>query len=122
MRAAARRVADLLQLPQDWLNDAAKGYMLRVDLGQLVFQSPALTVYAASTAQLLAMKLWAWRDDQDYDDAEKLLRALLREGPDLQQAEVWKMVEQFLPDSERLKPSYALQDLWERCFDVHSEV
>jgi hypothetical protein len=113
MRAAAERVAARLGLPADWLNDGAKGYMLKIDLGPIVFQSSSLMVYAASSLQLLAMKLWAWRDDQDIEDAERLLAAVLAEQPGLTQPELWAKIEQFLPATERLKPSYALDDLWQ---------
>jgi len=113
MRAAAERVAARLGLPTDWLNDGAKGYMLKIDLGPIVFRSPSLMVYAASSLQLLAMKLWAWRDDQDIEDAGRLLAAVLAEHPGLTQQELWAKLEQFLPAAERLKPSYALDDLWQ---------
>ena len=81
MRTAAAQVAARLGLPTDWLNDGAKGYMLKIELGPIVFQSPSLMVYAASSLQLLAMKLWAWRDDQDIEDAGRLLAAVLAERP-----------------------------------------
>ena len=113
MRAAAAQVAARLGLPTDWLNDGAKGYMLKIELGPIVFQSPSLMVYAASSLQLLAMKLWAWRDDQDIEDAGRLLAAVLAERPGLTQLELWAKLEQFLPAAERLKPSYALEDLWQ---------
>jgi hypothetical protein len=113
MRAAAQRVAINLDLPLDWLNDGAKGYMLGLDLGPVVFEAENLIVYAASNLQLLAMKLWAWRDDQDFDDAARLLGAILALSPNLTREEIWTKVEDFLPPAERLKPSYALEDLWQ---------
>src|SRR3954447_25798497 len=113
MRAAAKRVAVRLGLPADWLNDGAKGYMLNVDLGPVVFEAENLIVYAASNAQLLAMKLWAWRDDQDFEDAARLLEAILAASPGLTREELWARLEHFLPAAERLKPSYALEDLWQ---------
>ena len=61
LRTAAETVADSLGLPTDWLNDGAKGYLVGVSAGKVLYQSPVLTVRAASVAQLLAMKLAAWR-------------------------------------------------------------
>ena len=87
--------------------------MLSVDLGPVVFETENLVVYAASNVQLLAMKLWAWRDDQDFEDAARLLEAILASSPDLTREELWARLEQFLPAAERLKPSYALEDLWQ---------
>src|SRR5258705_170032 len=73
VRAAAARVAHHLDLPEDWLNDGAKGYLVSVTRGEVLYESPFLTVHAASLAQLLAMKLAAWRDAVDRDDARLLL-------------------------------------------------
>src|SRR5215212_9379385 len=55
VRAAAEAVADRLGLPGDWLNDGAKGYLVGITTGEILYDSSALTVRAASTAQLLAM-------------------------------------------------------------------
>ena len=113
MRAAAQRVAGRLGLPPDWLNDGAKGYMLKIDLGPVVFEAENLIVYSASNLQLLAMKLWAWRDDQDFEDSARLLESILASSPDLTREELWEKLEPFLPAAQRLKPSYALEDLWQ---------
>jgi hypothetical protein len=77
VRAAVRRVASALDLPDDWLNDGAKGFMHATEKGSCVFSAPNLAVFAVPIAQLLAMKCWAWRDEQDYEDAERLLACLL---------------------------------------------
>jgi predicted nucleotidyltransferase len=58
---------------RDWLNDGAKGYLVGVTKGEVLYESRALQVRAASTAQLLAMKLAAWRDAIDRSDAKLLL-------------------------------------------------
>lgn len=76
VRKAAAQVAADLNLPDDWLNDSAKGYLEGVTKGDLLHESPFLTVYAASIPQLLAMKLSAWRDAIDRDDARLLLQQL----------------------------------------------
>ena len=76
--------------------------MLSFDLGPVVFETENLVVYAASNVQLLAMKLWAWRDDQAFEDAARLLEAILASSPDLTREEPWAKLEQFLPAAERL--------------------
>jgi len=106
--AAAEEVAAALDLPDNWLNDAAKGYMHGLTLGPVVLDTPTLHVRAPSTAQLLAMKLSAWRDDLDIEDA----RTLLKEGGN-DREELWRQVEQHLVRGRELKARYAFEDLWE---------
>lgn len=108
VRAAAERVAERLQLPPDWLNDGAKGYLVGITTGETLYDSAALTVRAASTPQLLAMKLAAWRDAIDRDDARLLLSQLIGSAD-----EIWAAVKPFIPLHELDKASYAFDDLWE---------
>ena len=62
---AARRVAEQLSLPDDWLNDAVKSFAPGNDPNrQIVLSTPSLEVAAASPEYLLAMKLLASRVDQ----------------------------------------------------------
>ena len=75
VREAAAQVARDLDLPDDWLNDAAKGYFVTVSEGPIVYESTALLVRAVTMEQLLAMKLAAWRDAIDRSDASVLLQA-----------------------------------------------
>lgn len=108
MRAAIARVAERLELPEDWMNDAAKGFFVGVSSGEALYQSEFLVARAASTVQLLAMKLAAWRDAIDRDDARLLLSKVSgsMEG-------VWELVKPFVPPPQLDKASYAFQDLWE---------
>jgi hypothetical protein len=65
---AARRVADSHGLPEDWLNDAVKGFLHGNDPDAVpVLDAPGLRVDVASPRYLLAMKLLAARDE-DVDD------------------------------------------------------
>jgi hypothetical protein len=107
-RAAAALVAGRRGLPEDWLNDAAKGFLVNLELGDAVYESPALKVFAASTHQLLAMKLMAWRDAVDRADARLLLMA---SGGDARA--IWDSVARFVPAAWVDKAWYAFQDLWE---------
>ena len=47
--------------PDHWLNDAAKAYLIGLSVGEIVFSAPGIIVKRPSFAQLLAMKLSAWR-------------------------------------------------------------
>jgi Nucleotidyltransferase of unknown function (DUF6036) len=108
VRAAAEAVANRLDLPADWLNDGAKGYLVTVSAGQVLYESRSLTVRAASTAQLLAMKLAAWRDTIDRADAKLLLDQMSGSS-----AEIWAAIAPFVPSNHHDKASYAFEDLWE---------
>lgn len=93
----------------DWLNDAAKGFLVGVSEGPVLLTAPGIVVRRPSTAQLLAMKLCAWRDQTDIDDARRLLREL--RGSDA--AVVWSQVLPYLLRGRELKAQYAFEDLWE---------
>jgi Nucleotidyltransferase of unknown function (DUF6036) len=108
LRRAAKRVASALDLPENWLNDGAKGYLNGVLPGKVLLDRPSLLVRALAPQQLLAMKLSAWRDDMDIADAKVLLREFSGE-----RAEVWGLVEPFLVPGRELKARYAFDDLWE---------
>lgn len=108
MRDAAARVGKRLGLPEDWLNDGAKGYVHGLALGDVVFESAALRVRMLAVPQLLAMKLSAWRDDLDIADARLLLSKLPGE-----KGEVWGLIEAYLVPGRELKARYAFDDLWE---------
>jgi hypothetical protein len=66
---AARAVADRQGLPEDWLNDAVKGFLPGADPAATVFMDhPALRVRVASPTYLFAMKAMAARAERDADD------------------------------------------------------
>jgi len=106
--AAARQVASRLALPEDWLNDGAKGFLHGVARGEVVFQTPVLVVRALAPQQLLAMKLSAWRDDLDIEDA-RLLLSKIGGGKE----EIWGQIEPYIIPGHQLKCHYAFEDLWE---------
>jgi len=111
VREAVVKVARELELPEDWLNDSAKGYFVGVSEGDVVYESESLLVRAVSTEQLLGMKLAAWRDAIDRADARLLLSQL--EGSAEQ---TWAQVEPFVPRGQVDKASYAFDDLWEAMY------
>ena len=61
VRELARQVAEENDWPEDWLNDGAKGYLVGISDGDVLFQAPGIEARAPSLEQLLAMKLSAWR-------------------------------------------------------------
>jgi hypothetical protein len=108
IRGWAAEVAADLSWPDDWLNDAAKGFVVGSSLSRPVFASAGITVRVPATEQLLAMKLCAWRDDVDIADARRLLAELVGEHED-----VWKSIEPYLYPGRELTAKYAFDDLWE---------
>ena len=73
-----------------------------------MISAPGIEVRSPDTVQLLAMKLSAWRDDLDINDASRLLDEI-----DGERDEVWRMVERYLVPGDELKAQYAFADLWE---------
>jgi hypothetical protein len=108
VRELAQIVADERGWPVDWLNDGAKGFLIGLSHGPVVLTAPGIEVRRPAIAQLLAMKLSAWRDDVDIADA----RRLLQEASGVRE-EVWQAVEPFLAPGSELKARYAFDDLWE---------
>lgn len=108
VRQFAARVAETRNWDADWLNDGAKGFMDKIERGKLIFRSPGIKVYAAPTAQLLAMKLSAWRDQADIDDAQTLLKYLPGSFDP-----VWDSVRKYIPKGWELKAKLAFEVLWE---------
>lgn len=105
---AAKVVGIRYGLSQGWLNDAAKGFLHGLAVGETIFSSDTLVVRALAPRQLLAMKLSAWRDDVDIEDARLLLNKLTGT-----KAEIWSSVEVHLVPGRELKAKYAFEDIWE---------
>lgn len=91
LRHAVEAVSRQKDLPGDWLNDGAKGYLHGFLPGSILFAKPSLLVRALAPEQLLAMKLSAWRDDVDIEDARLLLSKIAGN----RQA-VWGVVEKYV--------------------------
>jgi len=74
---AAALVAERLDLPPGWLNDAVKGFLAGEDPAAApVIDLPGLRVLAASPAMLLALKVLAHRVGEDEDDVRLLAAEL----------------------------------------------
>ena len=113
IREWAAVVAGELDWPDDWLNDAAKGYVVGLTSGPVLLSAPGIEVCRAKTQQLLAMKLCAWRDDVDIGDAGHLLSELARVQ---KREEIWQSVIPHLIPGHELKAQYAFDDLWESLY------
>jgi hypothetical protein len=108
LREAVRKVGLRHNLPEDWFNDGAKGYLHGLAPGEVVLERPSLIVRALAVQQLLAMKLCAWRDDIDIADARLLVSKLPGDAH-----RIWSLVEPHLIPGRELKARYAFEDLWE---------
>ena len=113
VRDLAKQVAEEHDWNEDWLNDGAKGYLVGISEGPILFQSPGIEARAPSMEQLLAMKLSAWRDDIDISDARRLLEEV---GSGRKRDEVWESLEPFLVKGDELTAQYAFWDLWESLY------
>ncbi len=79
IRQAAARVAVVVGLPDNWLNDAVKGFLDPCGRFEEFLDLPNLKVYTAHPHYLLAMKCAAMRlgaEFHDLDDVRYLLRHL----------------------------------------------
>lgn len=111
-RQLAEKVALELDWPIDWLNDGAKSYIIGTSTNQTIYSSRGIIVRRPSIAQLVAMKLSAWRDDVDIADAELLLSKMSGS-----QTKVWEQIEPHLVPGRELKARFAFLDLWENLHD-----
>ena len=113
VRTLAKQIAEEREWPDDWLNDGAKGYLVGISDGPVLFRSPGIEARAPSLEQLLAMKLSAWRDDLDISDARRLIQEIKsRRGKDA----IWQSLEPFLVPGDELTAQYAFLDLWESLY------
>lgn len=110
-RRWAAQVAREINLSNDWLNDGAKGFMQGITYGPVLLEAPGIKVYQIGTEQLLAMKLSAWRDLQDRQDAEKIMADIAPQYAN--KDALWQAV---VPYVTELKAQYAFDELWERLY------
>lgn len=98
IREAAVEVARERQLPEDWLNDAVKGFMYTQPETELWASYPGLNIHAPSIDYIFAMKAEAARaGSSDFSDLE-----VLRDRMDLSSVEdAFAIVEKFIPANRR---------------------
>lgn len=115
VRRLVQQVAEELDWPADWLNDGAKGFLTGLSDGGVIYAAPGIVVHCPAPAQLLAMKLAAWRDDVDIQDAGGLLQKIVNARAGTRET-FWAMIEPFVVASQALKARYAFLDLWETLY------
>jgi hypothetical protein len=94
VREAAKVVARRLRAPDDWLNDAAKGYFLSEPPRQAVMEMSNLRVWAPMADYMLAMKCVSARfDTHDRDDVVFLIDHLALKTA----AAVFEIVSRYYP-------------------------
>jgi hypothetical protein len=100
IRNAALLIAEECGLPEDWLNDAVKGFL--VPHGRRVFLDlPSLKVYVPEPDYLLAMKALSARvDGADQNDVRFLVREMGLSTPE----QVFDIVRKYYAH-ERIKPA-----------------
>lgn len=107
---AAAEVAAKLDLPDNWLNDAVKGFVPGTDSDAVpIFVRPGLAVSAASARFLLAMKLRASRPEQDVDDIT-FLAALL--GLDTAEQVLRVATERYSADELPQRARFLIEELF----------
>ena len=79
LRRASHRVADRENLPQDWLNDAVKGFFSTAGRFEVFASLSHLQIFAPHPEYLLAMKCLAMRLGEEFQDRSdvKLLLGIL---------------------------------------------
>jgi len=94
IREASAKVARELGVPEDWLNDAAKGFFMSEPSKVPVLDLSHLRVTAPSADYMLAMKCISARfDTSDADDVRFLIKHLKLEAS----TEVFHIVEKYYP-------------------------
>lgn len=109
IRKASRSVAERLGVPDDWLNDAAKGYFLTQPPAHTVLEASNLRVWAPQADYMLAMKCVSARfDSHDLDDTRFLLKYLGVTTVD----QACRIIEQYYPRKAiPPKTQYLLEEL-----------
>ena len=97
IRDAARAVAGAFGVPDDWLNDAAKGFLVSSPPRIQVLNLPNLRVWAPTAEYMLAMKCVSARfDTHDAGDVAFLVRRLGLVAPD----EVFERIARYYPHEQ----------------------
>ncbi len=111
IRQAAARVAAEANVPEDWLNDAVKGYLSsRGDVDPFL-ELPHLRVFVARPTYLLAMKCAAMRLGEEFHDLDDV-RYLLRYLNISSVCEAVDVVTQYFDESQMLpKTKLALEEI-----------
>jgi hypothetical protein len=113
MVQAAKEIEDLHGAPENWLNDAVKGFISSREEHELFWDLPHLKVYTATPEYLLAMKcisLRLGRGDRDLEDIRFLIDHLgIKSATDL-----FNLIENYYPRNQiSPKTQFAIDELFE---------
>ena len=110
IRELANKIAKSEELPPDWLNDAAKGFILPGFAKQEVMSLSNLRVWAPEPRYMLAMKCISARwDTSDRDDVIFLIKELKLKNP----TEVFGILESYYPHNRILpKTKFFIEELF----------
>ena len=102
VRTIARQVAEEFNWPEDWLNDAIKGFVSSQGELELLAELPDsqnvhLRIFTPSAEYLLAMKCMAMRIALDGHDDLEDIRMLIRETGVRSAEDIFAIVEKFYP-------------------------
>ncbi len=112
IRNAAKSIARDLNLPEDWLNDAAKGFLREGFKRETVANLSHLLVWAPEPRYMLAMKCLSARwDTSDRDDVIFLIRHLAMKSKE----EVFELIAHYYPQSAiPAKTKFFIEEAMER--------
>lgn len=112
IRIAAKRIALRHNLPPDWLNDGAKGFMVQNFLRVPVLNLSNLSIWAPEPRYMLAMKAIAARwDTSDKDDVIFLISHLKLKNAN----SVLEIIADYYPKSQiPAKTQFFIEELFER--------
>lgn len=116
IRKLIHETAEEFNLSDDWLNDAAQGFLNAVSIGKSVFSAPGIDVNLLIPEQLLASKLGSWRGRKDRLDAYRLMK----EFKGLTKEQLWSSIEPYIIPHQELRTQLAFSQLWERFDDNES--
>lgn len=111
VRKLVAKIAENHNLPTDWLNDAAKGFIVGHFQKQEVLNLSNLRVWAPDAKYMLAMKCISARwDSHDKDDVIFLIRYLKLKKPN----QVFKLIEDYYPKKQiPAKTQFLIEEVME---------
>ena len=112
IRAAAEAVAALLDLPDDWINDAVKGFLPgKPKQKRELLALDHLRVWVPEPEYLLAMKgLSARLDTRDAEDLKLLIQILKLKSPE----RVFDIIQKYYPNNRvPAKTQFFVEELFE---------
>ena len=104
------------ELDAKWLNEAAARYVTRRSDGPVILQSRGITVRHATAAQLLGMKLMAWRSITDQQDSRDVLRRLVDDTGAKSMDDIWEMIKPYVLVNKQTQVRDNLSEIWQEAY------